>query len=286
MPGSRYLRFAAYGAGGLLILLGLLLAFAHTRSVKQFGLQQAERILRGQGIGLQASKLDYNLITGRLELLNVRVQSMQTPDLPPLLLADRIAVAIQLRPLLSGAYYLEDAAIDNPQVQVVVAADGRDNIPRPPKKNGPSPTVDYLVRKLLISGGAVRVKDRRQQLTALLPLDRLTVDGDPLTRNHRVSMRSKDGGQVALAGHSLPLRGIALDAVVEKDAVQIGALRAPLGESSVSVSGRISGFDDPRFDVHGDASLALAPLAEFANDPRKVRGTVNAAFTATGPVAG
>ncbi len=284
MRRSRTIRIAAYGACGLLALIGLLIAALHTPQAKQFALRQAVRILHGQGIDFEASRLDYNLLSRRVDLWKLKVQSRQTPDLPPLVLADRLSVALNLRKLLAGAYYAEDATIENPQVQVVVAADGRDNIPKLPKSNSQKP-VDYLVRHLRISGGAVRVEERRQQISASVPLESLTVEGDPATKNHRVGLRAKDGGQITLAGRSLPVRGLAGDFVIEKDAAQIAGLRMQFGESRVTISGKVSSFASPGFDLSAEANLALESVVAFAGAAQRLRGNVNVALTANGPLA-
>ena len=178
---SRPIRIAAYLACCLLALLGLLFAVLHTPQARQFALRQAVRILRDQGIDFEASRLDYNLLALRVELWKLKLQSRLAPDLPPLVFADRVSVSLNLRKLIAGAYYIEYAWIENPQIQVVVAADGRDNIPKLPESRS-STTTDYLVRHLRMSGGAARIEERRQRIVAFVPLESLTVEGDPATR--------------------------------------------------------------------------------------------------------
>jgi hypothetical protein len=70
---------------------------------------------------------------------DVRVQSLAAPVCPAFASVDRLSVEIDLRRALSGAYYLEDAVLDNARVHVVIAEDGRDNIPRPPRKTRSQP---------------------------------------------------------------------------------------------------------------------------------------------------
>ena len=270
---------------GAFAVTALFVVGVHTPPARRFVLRRAVRILGDQGITLDASRLDYNLFGLRLDLRGVRVLSRQTPDLPPVLLADRVWVDVNLPKLIRGAYYLDDGGIDNPQIQIVVDRDGRDNLPHPPTKSAPSgATVDYLIRHLRIAGGGVRFEDRRQQIAAFIPLDSLTVTGDPATRNHQVHLQTKGGGQFSLAARSLPVRGLAGDFVIEKDAVEVTSLRVGVGDSSLTVAGRVNSLDSPRFDIHSEANLALASLLAFAGRTETVRGNINLALTATGPL--
>src|ERR1041385_2498005 len=114
--------------------MGLILGALHTPAAKQFALHQAVLELRKQGIGIEASQLNYNLFSQRMEMRDVRVQSLHAPDLPPLLTLDRLSAQIDLRRLVAGAYHLQDAVLNNPRVHFVIAEDGRDNVPRLPGK--------------------------------------------------------------------------------------------------------------------------------------------------------
>jgi outer membrane protein assembly complex protein YaeT len=283
---SRTFRIIAWVVVSAFAVTGLFVVGVHTPPARRFVLRRLVRILGDQGIGFEASRLDYNLFGLRLDLRGVRVLSRQTPDLPPVLLADRVWVDVNLPKLIRGAYYLDDGGIDNPQIQIVVDRDGRDNLPHPPTKSGPpGAPVDYLIRHLRIAGGGVRIEERRQQIAASVPLDSLTVTGDPLTRNHQVHLETRGGGQVSLAARSLPVRGLAGDLVIGKDAVQVTSFRVGVGDSSLTVAGRVNSLDSPRFEIHSEANLALASLVAFAGRPETVRGNLNLALTATGPLA-
>src|SRR5262249_13166033 len=155
------------------------------------------------------ASLEYNLFTMRFELRNVSVRARHAPDLPPLFTADRVWAVVSPR-----KYRVDDAVIENPQVAVVIAVDGTDNIPNPPRKSG-SQTVDYLVRRLLVSAGSVRFEHRGQRINAWLPLERILVEGDAANGNHRATVQARDG-QFAGQGQTLPIRGFSANVVVGK----------------------------------------------------------------------
>ncbi len=273
MRRSRIIRIAAYATGGILVFLGLLILAVHTPPARRLVLRELVSLLRSQNIDFAASQLDYNLLTLRFELRDVKVQSHQALDLPPIFAADRVAADLSLRRLLGGAYYLEDGGIDNPQVQVVIDANGHDNIPHPPPKEKPSAPVDYRIQHLAINGGTVSFEERKQQLAVFFPLDRLTMDGE------QIRLRTRDGGRAALAARSLPVRSLTGDLLLEKDAVDIRSFRADLGESSLAIAGTVNHFDSPQLDLRSEVTLALATLSP------SLRGKVDAALTAAGPLA-
>jgi len=58
-----------------------------------------------------------------------------------------------------------------------------------------SQPVEYLVKRLAISGGEFRFEDRRQQVFAVVPIGSIQVTGDPLTRKHHAEVRTPEGGR-------------------------------------------------------------------------------------------
>ena len=269
--------------GGVGAVAALLLAGLHTPPARHFVLGEFSQILARQGIDFDASQLDYNLLGVRLELRNVRVKSRSAPDLPPVLLADRIWARLSLSQLVHGAYYLEDGGIDNPRVNVVVDRSGRDNLPHPPASNSSKSNVDYLLRHLLITAGELKFEDQRQQLIAYLPLERIAVSGSQ-PQHERVELQTRTGGQVSLATHRLELRATGAFAV-DPDNLNVENLRVDAGASSVNLAGRINNLSSPSFDIHTEATLAVASLVEFAGVPQTVRGNLNVDLSAKGPLA-
>jgi len=272
----------------MVVLLGGLLVGLHTSPARRMVLRQVAQILADQGIGFQASQLDYNLFGIRLELRDVRVASRQTPDLPPIFTADRVWAKIDLARLIRGVYDVDDGGIDNPAVRVVVDRDGRDNIPRPPAKTPPSPSsaaLDYLIRHFRIAGGSAQMEERRQQIAVSLPLDNVTVAGDAATRNHEIRLQTRPGGEVKLAARTLPIGSLSGDLVLEKDALAIRQFGVALGDSQLGLSGRVNSLSSPSLDLRSEATLGLESLVRFAGQTEVVRGNVHVALTAAGPLA-
>ena len=156
MARAARLKIATWVLGGLLGILVLLIALLHTPPVRRYALNKGIEILGRQGIRFGASDFGFNLLELTASLRTVEVRSPQSPDLPPLLTADSVKVDLSLRKILQGAYHIEDATVRNPALHLVITKDGRDNIPRPPKKEPSDTETEYLIDKAVIEGGSLR----------------------------------------------------------------------------------------------------------------------------------
>jgi outer membrane protein assembly complex protein YaeT len=276
------LRWVAFGIGGLLALIVLVLSLLHTPPARRYALKQIVQIMGKQGIRFDSSTFDYNLFDLSATLKDVVIQSPQTPDLPPLLRADQASVDIGLRSLIGGKLVVEDATIRNPQVHLVFDEKGRSNIPKLPEKKKTDSETNYLIDKAVITGGELRIEDRRQQATAYLPIRELVMDGNPLTDNHDIKLTTGIGGTVSYQGRQMPLSNVTADALLKKDGVEIRNLTAALGPSTVSASGTVDDFDNLRLNVKADAGADLGSLTAFAGVQQKAEGTARIALTASG----
>ncbi len=278
------LKIATAVLAGILAVLVLFVTLLHTPTVRRYALKQAIQILAREGVDLEASQIDYNLLTLTATLGHVTVRSRQTPDLPPVAEVDRLRFDLDPRKLLHGAFYVRDAEIANPKIHVVVDEKGRDNLPHPPEEKE-SPETDYLVEKLRLSGGSLRFEERRQQIDASLPLWQVAIDGNLLTKDHTVRLETRQPGQIAFQQRTLPVQSITAEVALQKNAADVHALKLVLGESIIAFSGRLNNFKDPNYDFKAETDLALGSLTRLAGIPQKISGTVHASLTATGPLA-
>ena len=280
------LRLAATVLTGILALLVLFVAFLHTRPVRRYVLAQSIRMLARQGVDVDAGEVDYNLFKSTATLGHVTVRSRQTPDLPPLVRVDQIHVVLNVWKLLRGRFYLEDAQIRKPVIHLVIDEAGRDNIPHLPASSGSSsPEIDFLIRKLRLSGGSLRVEERRLQIDTSLPLWQLAIDGDSRTKDHLVRLEAQQPGRVVFQQRSLAIPTLTVEVMLRRNSLDIHGVKLGLGDSIIAFSGRLENFQDPRYDIKAETDLALESITQFAGVPQTIGGTVHASLTATGPLA-
>ena len=281
--GSRGLRLGGMIGGGALLILVLAILMLHTPPARKYAAKQAAAILRRQGIDFEASSLNYNLLDLSASLRSVVVRSPQAPDLPPLLTAAEVNLDLSLRKLIQGKYHLEDASVAKPNLHVVIDERGRDNIPRPPKSS--SGETDFFVNHFLLSGGTFQFEDRRQRMALQVPIERGEVDGNPLTGNHAIRLRTMAGGSARLEQRTFSLGTMSADLEVENDAVNLRNVALAIADSQLTLSGRVDKFQDPRFDLKANSAIALESLLRSGGVPQQASGTVNVAWTINGPLA-
>src|SRR5262245_47613763 len=235
---SLKFRIVVWIAGTILGLLILLLVAIHTPPARRFALKQTTQILGDQGVTFDASSVDYNLFNLTATLRDVTVRSKATPDLPPLAHADRFFVDLSLRKLISGDLHVQDGSVRNPVVHLVIDKDGRDNIPKPPKKEKESEKIDWFVNKFRIDGGSVRVEDRRQRVDASIPLAQISIDGNPATNNHDVKLTTTPG-RLSLEDRSLPIETLTADVQLQENALDVRNLQLALGASTIALAGKL-----------------------------------------------
>ncbi len=256
---SRSLKIALGALAAFALLFVVLLGVIHTPQARRYALRQAVAILGRQGIQFQAGDFDFQLWGGRATLRDVEIRSKQHPELPPILRADHVFVDLGLQRLWNGEIHIEDARLDNPRVHVLVAKDGSDNIPRLPEGDPNAPKRDYLINRALVSGGTLRYEDQKGALDFVLPLERITMDGNSSTYAHHIQLAAQPGKFVA-QGRTYPISSVSADAVLRKDSLDLNHLNVGSGESAVRLSGRVDSFGKPAVSGKSEATLDLSSL--------------------------
>ena len=129
---SRRIRTLARYFGGVFLLVVVLLVALHSGPVRRLALDRLTRALASQGVEFQAEALRYNLFTLAIDARNLRIRTAASPDLPAFMTIGRVQLNLSLRDLLRRRYVVQSGVAEAVDVQYVVGADGRDNIPRPP----------------------------------------------------------------------------------------------------------------------------------------------------------
>ena len=92
----------------LLVIGGVLVV--HTPPVRSYALALAVRAALNRGIQIEATGLDYNLVTRRVRLSNVRVSAVGDPR--PFLIADQVSATASSR-VFFGEIAFDDVSIGN-----------------------------------------------------------------------------------------------------------------------------------------------------------------------------
>ena len=269
--------------GSAVLLLLLFVAVLHAPPVKRYVLSEVTRLLADSRIVFAAQRLDYNLFNLSLVLEDVTLRAVGADDAPAFAHIDRATVDLSLFPLLRKQYVVERGSVTRPTVRVVIDDSGRSNLPQLPESEETSTEpIDYLIRQFSITDTLIRFEDRLQRLDVGLPVTRIDVQGQQISR-HRVRLAA-GGGQVRLQDRQAEIESIAGDLVIDRDAIRVNQLELGATGTRVALSGTLVEFENPRYDLALNADLDVEPLAAFAGLPEAAGGFVRADVTARGPL--
>jgi outer membrane protein assembly complex protein YaeT len=271
---------------GILILLSAGILFLYSQPGKRFVLQKIMDLLAAEGVEFSAASIDYNLAELRVTLNHVVISARNAPNLPPVLRVQHVDVNLGLRKLLQRFYLIESATIRNPDIHLVIAKSGRDNIPRlreRPKQQ--ESKTEFLVDILNLTDGSFVFEDRRQQLLVTLPDWELTVDGQLASMTHVVTLALEQAGVLRLQKNELPLTELAARIIAGEETINIEQLRLVAGESVVTADGAVRNLDSPSFDARVSSTLRLDTLAAFAGAKQQIEGAVDLKLAASGPLS-
>ena len=283
--GRRRLPVLSVVAGGVVLLVFLLVAALHTPPAKRFVLSQVTSLLADSQIAFTARRVDYNLLNLSLVLQDVTLRAVGADDLPAFAHLDRATVDMSLLALLRGRYVVERGTVTHPTVHVVLDEGDRSNLPQLPQRDDAgerAEPIEYLIRRVSISDAQLRFEDRRQGLDIRLPVNSIEVQGQQVSQ-HRVRLTA-GGGQVRLLDRQADIERVSGELVIDRDAIRVEQLDLGATGTSVTLSGTMVQLDDPRYDIALAANFDVTQLAVLAGIPDPAGGSVRAEVTARGPL--
>ncbi|RPJ82174.1 MAG: hypothetical protein EHM18_15975, partial [Acidobacteria bacterium] len=261
----------------LTVVLGI--GFLHTSPGRKRMLSWLQDYLfANQGIRLETEELRYNLFELAVTLREARLSSRASPDLPPILTADRMYVDLSLMSLLlRGFLAIEQTRIDSPEVRILILKDGRTNIPVSQQdveqESGGLP--DFIIESLRLGNGSFSFRDDRTGLQARLGNWQMSIDGAWSTLNHEIKLSGE--GAVKQGDREVPISSLALHADVPSnlEKVTIRNLQVRTPDASVQVSGTVDDLGDPNLGLKVAADADLARMAALAQADVPVAGRVH-----------
>ncbi len=261
----------------LTVVLGI--GFLHTGPGRKRVLSWLQDYLFAhQGIRLETEEIHYNLFELAVTLRHARLSSRATPDLPPILTADRMYIDLStMSLLLHGFLAIEQARIDSPVVQVVVLKDGRNNIPvsqeQVNEKSGGLP--DFLIESARLGNGSFSFTDEREGVRARLGNWQTSIDGAWSTMNHEVKLTAD--GMIEQGDRKVPISGLNLQATVPSNLknVTIHSLDVRNADANIHVSGKVDDLGNPNLALKVGADADLARVSALAQVSPPVEGGVH-----------
>jgi len=216
----------------------------------------------------------------QIEVLDLTIHGLERPVEVPYAHVDRLLAQIKIISILGREFGFHTVLLQHPVVHIILYPDGTTNQPQPMLgQNSASGAVGLLfslsINRLDVRRGEFLWDNQR------IPLDFIANDLSAdmtyslLQRRYEGNLRM---GKVDT--HFKDYRPIAWMAEAQfslgQNNIDVSSLKATSGRSSVTGSGRIQNFREPKIEAAYDAAIDLAETAAIMRRPEVRRGVVHA----------
>ena len=271
------------------VFLLAVLVFAGTASLVVLHLPRVQRAVFAflttrarvsAGIAIEASDFRFNLLLGTVEFRDLAVRSVTATDLPPLATIGSASLRFNPLRLRQGLSAFGEIRIRNLSTQVVVARDGRTNLPE--TKSSTPFDWSSLPSQITIEEGSLRYEDTPRSLEIELPRLRLTLSENSGSR--ALDLATLAPGRLAFEKRLLSIDEIHLSGKLVSSDLEVQLLTASVPGIMAQLSGRIRNLGEPTFELTLKSKLALGGLWKFLGGQDPLEGTVNLDALLTGPL--
>jgi translocation and assembly module TamB len=215
----------------------------------------------------------------RVEAVDFTIHGTEPPGKPPLFHAASVALELKIVSVFQRKVDLAALDVAAPRVYLIVAPDGRTNLPEPKVPAGrsrpPVETImDLAIGRFSLQGGVFEVDSHGQT-----PFD-VRGRGFGLRLGYERAAR-RYRGAIAIQPLDLNFPGyaptpvdIAANLVIDKDRVLISSAVLRTGASELSFSGAVENLAEPRVSLDYDIRASQADVARFLETKLLESGTV------------
>jgi len=226
----------------------------------------------------------WNLARLAFEADDLTVHGREAPDELPYGHADRVLIRLGITSVLRTRVRLKYVGLERPVIHLIVYPDGTTNAPEPRVKATNASRVqqlfDVAVSRADLRHGMLLLNDREipldfsaNDLEAAMTYDRHDHRYDGTLRVGKMDVKYQD------------LRDVPAQAEMEfslwRDTAQIKSLKLTSQKSSLEGQGKLTHFDNPRFEFSYNTTLDLGQLAAVTRMYELRAGTLTAGGTGT-----
>ncbi|HEU4935765.1 MAG TPA: translocation/assembly module TamB domain-containing protein [Vicinamibacterales bacterium] len=280
----RVVRRLAMSGGVLCLLTALVLILLQSGPARRLALGRLTTLLASHQIELQVDDFQYSLFRLSVDVRNLRVRPHGLTDLPAFATVGRAQFNLSLTDLLRGRYVLESGDVRDIDINYIVDANGRDNLPRlPSDPNAPTNPVDFLIKNLSIPGARIRYANQARQVDVAVVLSNIDIAGNAITRRHQIRFESK-GGKLQLRDHRDAIDHIAAVLDCGDDDLRIDRFQVDALGSRAEVAGMVRNLAAPELGLTLHTTVDAARAAALLDMRDPIGGSIVVDATATGPL--
>ena len=232
----------------------------------------------GSNVQVQNYTLSFNGISPTLDIYGLVVHGADPYPNPPVLMVEHIRAGVQVVSLLKKQWYLNDAEVHHPVVQVFVDKTGVDNLPKPKSSGQKSNTniFDLGVRHAVLDQGEVYYNNHKNVLSA--DLKELTFRaGYDVAQNMYSGSLSYRNGDLRLENYNPVPHDMDAEFSLTPQAFTLKSANLRSGNSSIALSANATDYStNPKVQAHYAASIDAAEFRHILKNPSVPTGVLKA----------
>ncbi len=255
-------------AGTLLLLLTVIgiggYVFLQSQSFHRYVLAKIMQVASDSTGGkVYVRSFDFHWSGLRADLYDIVIRGTESASQRPLLRVDKLTVGLKVLSVLHQQVNLNELLIEHPVVNLIVAKDGKNNIPQPdaPKQQSSQTNIfDLAVGHVLLNGGELYYNDQKSFINADVRDFRGETNFSALEKRYKGSVSYHHGSVQYTNLKSLP-HGLDLQFSATPAQLSLSSMVLTLGSSRISLQANISDYANPKVGGNYNALIHTQDIA-------------------------
>lgn len=271
---NKIIAIVAGSIGGLLIVL--VVASVVVLRTSWFANFVREKIIAtteestGGIVEIGSFQFDWTHLTVRIR--NFVLHGTEPPGSDPLARIDLLELHLKLLASLKKAVDLQYLGVQKPQINFMVFADGKTNVPEPKIKKQPSQTsgletvVDLAIGQFEVQNGLLEYSQKTTPFSARGENLRALLNYNTLSPGYQGNLAIDP--LLLTAGSRPPLQvHVNVPVVLEKDAVRVNGAKLNTAQSQILLDAAVQNMNSPRITAHVNTNVSLAEMQQTFDLP-------------------
>lgn len=263
----------------LVIVVGIG-ALLHSNKFHAYVLRTAQEKITaalGSNVQVQNYTLSFNGISPTLDIYGLVVHGADPYPNPPILMVEHFRAGVQVVSLVKKQWYLNDAEVHHPVVQLFVDKNGIDNIPKPKSSGEKSSTniFDLGVRHAVLDQGEVYYNNRKSVMSADLKELTFRAGYDPSQTMYSGSLSYRNG-QLKMENYNPIPHDMDAQFSLTPQTFTLKSANLRSGNSSIALTATANDLSNPKVEAKYAASIDAAEFRHILKNPSVPTGILKA----------
>ncbi len=278
---ARWKRVLAWSFGILfaliiVVVVGIYVAL-HSQKVHNYVLNLAqEKMSAALNTRVQLQNFALHLHNLGLDLYGLTVYGSGPGAGQPLLQVDHIGLGVRVISAVHRTWNLDRVTVDHPVANMIVAANGENNLPQMQSSGSSSNTnlFDLAIRHIVLDRGVVYYNDRAAPLYADLDDLEFQSSYDAAASGRYYGTLSYRAGHLQYGNYAPMPHNLKAQFDARRDGMTLSNVNLTSGQSQVLLNASLDNYVSPRVHAKYVVILALGELRNVLRDPSVPEGVM------------